>query len=182
MSTPTLNGAEIRTRRTFSALMWALNYPGRSYILPESGLQLFSAIAETLVDLETSWYSPSASLQKVLVSTGGRTRPPDGAHYQFYPELGDAMLPVLGEAPVGSYAYPDEATTLVIGCTLGIGQALRLNGPGVPAVNNIWVKGIPRAFWALRERACQYPLGWDVFLVSRNEVVGLPRTTYIEVT
>lgn len=181
MPVPTMSTSEMRTRQTFAALMWALNYPGRTYTLPGYGLEVFTAIAEALVDLETSCYTTFPGLQGSLMHTGARMRPPDAAQYHFYPELNDAILPLLGEAPIGNYAYPDESATLVIGCTLGVGQLLRLSGPGVSARNAIWVKGIPESFWTLRDHACQYPLGWDVFLVSQNQVVGLPRTTCIEV-
>ncbi len=38
----------------------------------------------------------------------------------------------LARAPVGTYQYPDESATLVVGCALGAGRELRLSGPGVP--------------------------------------------------
>jgi len=47
---------------------------------------------------------------------------------------------------------------------------------------DIRLASIPDPFWALRAQICRYPLGWDVLLVAGDRVVGLPRTTQIEVT
>ena len=101
--------------------------------------------------------------------------------YQFYPQLNAATLALLGDAPAGTYTYPDESATLLLGCTLGVGSRLRLRGPGIATFAELRIDGIPKAFWALREQVCRYPLGWDVLLVADNRVVGLPRTTQIEV-
>jgi len=35
--------------------------------------------------------------------------------------------------------------------------------------------------WTLREQICRFPLGWDTLLVAADRVLGLPRTTQIEV-
>lgn len=181
MTTPQLPVAEARTQQTFTALMWALSYPGRCYTLPAAGLAAFAALGEALIDLETSFYCADSELGWLLAGNGARQRPPDQAMYQFYPQLDPAALVALAQAPVGSYSYPDESATLLVGCTLGDGQGLRLRGPGIPELSSLQVGGIAAAFWALREQACRYPLGWDVFLVAGDQVVGLPRTTQIEV-
>jgi alpha-D-ribose 1-methylphosphonate 5-triphosphate synthase subunit PhnH len=180
MTVPIPTAAEARSHQTFNALLWAFSYPGRRFSLPVDGLGAFGAIAEALVDLETSYYTDDAELQPTLLRTGGRARPVEAAMYQFYPALGDTGIRLL-EAPAGSYAYPDEAATLVIGCTLGAGRALRLNGPGIHGVAHLWLDDIPDWFWPLREQVCRYPLGWEVVLVSGDQLVGLPRTTHIEV-
>ena len=101
--------------------------------------------------------------------------------YQFYPQLSAASLSPLGDAPAGTYSYPDESATLVIGCAIGVGRPLRLSGPGIATVSDVWLDGVPEAFWPLRERICRFPLGWDVLLVAEDRVMALPRTTKIEV-
>ena len=181
MAQPSMTAAEARTHETFTALMWALSYPGRIFGLPASGLGAFDAIAAALVDLETSYYTDHAALGRHLARTGGRARPIETAMYQFYPALGEAALSLLRDAPVGTYSYPDESATLVVGCALGAGRGLRLAGPGIAGVEHLWVDGIPEGFWALREQVCRYPLGWDILLVSGDQLAGLPRTTRIEV-
>jgi alpha-D-ribose 1-methylphosphonate 5-triphosphate synthase subunit PhnH len=173
--------AEGRTQQTFTALMWALSYPGRARELTRGGLAAFSLVADTLVDLETSYYTDHDGLAPALAATGAQLRPPDAALYQFYPSLTPPTLAVLGDAPRGSYLYPDQSATLVVGCGLGAGHWLELSGPGIETSTTLLVEGIPHAFWDLRARACRFPLGWDIVLLADRLVVGLPRTTRIEV-
>lgn len=181
METPRMTAAEARSQQVFTAIMWSLSYPGRPHALPERGLAAYSAIAATLVDLETSYYTNDDALAPLLAHTGGIARPSDQALYQFYPRLASSMLVELGNAPVGSYTYPDESATIIIGCSFGTGNQLELHGPGIASTNSLLVDGIPPAFWPLRARACRFPLGWDVLLVGEGTVAGLPRTTQIEV-
>lgn len=181
MSHPSITEAETRTHQTFTALMWALSHPGKIYSLPASGLAAFGAIADALIDVETSYYSSHSELQNLLVRTGARARSCGEAMYQFYPALRAATVSALAEAPIGTYAFPDESATLILGCTFGAGRALRLSGPGIATTADLWVDGIPDTFWELRAQICRYPLGWDVVLVGYDRLAGLPRTTRIEV-
>jgi alpha-D-ribose 1-methylphosphonate 5-triphosphate synthase subunit PhnH len=152
MAGPRMTEAEALNQATFAALMWALSYPGRP-----------------------------RDLARRLARTGGRARPADSAAYQFYPALDDAALSDIARAPTGTYRYPDESATLVLACGLGAGRELRLSGPGVLDQAALRVGGVPDALWELRAQACHFPLGWDIFLVAGRQVVGLPRTTTIEV-
>jgi len=177
-----MNEREARTQQTFTALMWALSYPGRAQNLIGNGLQTWLTIGETLIDLETSYYTSHTELNTLLSRLGARARTPAQALYQFYPQLEDASLATLQNAPSGNYLSPDEAATLVIGVEFGAGQSLRLRGPGIKQEVELRVKGLPVAFWQLRARLNKYPMGWDIFLVGQGHVVGLPRTTQIEVS
>jgi alpha-D-ribose 1-methylphosphonate 5-triphosphate synthase subunit PhnH len=174
--------AEARNHATFTALMWALSYPGRPQSLPARGMGALAAIGAALLDLETNYYTPDAELDALLARTGARRAPASEARYQLFPSLGPAELDALAAAPVGSYAYPDESATLVLGCSLGQGERLRLSGPGIQASAALRVAGLPPELWRLRAEAVRYPLGWDLLLVSGDQVVGLPRTTVVEVT
>ncbi|MCU0494031.1 MAG: phosphonate C-P lyase system protein PhnH [Chloroflexaceae bacterium] len=177
---PLLTEPEKQAHASFIALMQALSYPGRPQRLPAAGQPAFVAIGEALVDLETSYHAPDPELAAAIARTGGRQRPVHEAHYQFYPQLHPAELDSLARAPVGSYLYPDESATLVLGCTLGSGQRLRLSGPGINGAVDVQVGGLPEAFWSLRAETVRYPLGWDIFLVAGDQVLGLPRTTVVE--
>lgn len=181
MPTPAMSADEARAHTTFTALMWALSQPGQAQRLPARGLEAFGAIADALIDLETSYSTDHPELHQLLVRSGARARPSSAAMYQFYPQLSAATLPMLSDAPAGTYAYPDESATLIVGCALGTGRRLSLRGPGIAAVTELLIDGIPDAFWALREQICRYPLGWDILLVANDRVLGLPRTTQIEV-
>lgn len=177
-----MNEREARTQQTFTALMWAFSYPGRAQNLSGDGLQSWMAIGETLIDLETSYYTSHTELNTLLSRLGARAQTPARALYQFYPQLEASSLAALQNAPSGNYLSPDEAATLVIGVEFGAGQVLRLRGPGIKQEVEIRVKGLPSAFWQLRVKRNKYPMGWDIFLVGQGYVVGLPRTTQIEVS
>lgn len=179
--TPPYTPAEARSRETFLALMWALSYPGRFYQLPDSGAN-FALIAETLLDLETSYFTPDSDLNTILTASGAKALSVDQAAYHFYPALDEQGLTILREASVGTMLYPDEAATLIIGCTLNHGRRrpLQLTGPGIKGQHGLSILGLPEAFWALRESACRFPLGWDIYFVDGQQVVGLPRSAQVE--
>jgi alpha-D-ribose 1-methylphosphonate 5-triphosphate synthase subunit PhnH len=175
-----MNTEETLVRETFIALMRALNHPGQMQSLPESGLAAFAAIADALVDQETSYYTPDSVLEPYLARTGARGRAPQSAMYHFYPMLIASDFDAIKAAPIGSQAYPDESATLVIGCTFGCGVHLRLHGPGISGGADLLVDDAPAQFWALRQQIIRYPRGWDVFLVAGDQVVGIPRTTIVQ--
>lgn len=180
---PTFTAAEARTRATFLALMNSLSHPGRVYNLPQTEHSPFGLIGETLLDLETSFYTPDEALSTLLTATGARALAPERAAYHFYSFLTDEWLEPLGKAPIGTQMYPDAGATLVIGCTLDRGAALHLSGPGIPPQQamTLRVTEVPTAFWDVREQTIRYPRGWDIFLVdaAARRLVGLPRTTHI---
>jgi alpha-D-ribose 1-methylphosphonate 5-triphosphate synthase subunit PhnH len=175
-----MSPADARQHATFTALMWALSYPGRVARLP-AGPDALAMIGETLVDLETGFFTPDADLAARLAHTGARRLPVASAPYQFYPRLGPSDLTLLTTAPVGSYADPDLGATVVIGCAIGQGARLRLSGPGIASACEVRVDGLPNELWELRATMLRAPLGWDLFLVTEGSVLGLPRTTAVEV-
>lgn len=87
----------------------------------------------------------------------------------------------LAHLAVGSALYPDDGATVVAEARIGTGQRLRLTGPGIETVAEIALDGIASGFWALRATLCRYPAGFDLFLISGAKVIGLPRSTSIEV-
>lgn len=178
---PVYTADEALTRETFLALIWSLSYPGRVYELP-ARYDAFSAIADTLLDLETSYFTLDALLGEYLARSGARSLSPERAAYHFYPDLDARKLETLTRADAGTLLYPDHGATLFIGCEFRGETTLRLSGPGISPARMpvVQVGGIPAEFWT-RRAAHRYPLGWDVYLVSRTQVVGLPRTTRITV-
>ena len=179
MTFPAYTPAEAQSRETFLGLMWALSYPGRVHQLPiDSGA--FALIAETLLDLETSYYTPNESLQSTLVGTGAHARHMTEAAYHFYQQVNDSDLLTVRQASVGTMLYPDTSATLIIGCSLNTGAEFILTGPGVNGQQAVQIGGVPDDFWDLRETACKYPLGWDIYFVDGQQVVGLPRSTRME--
>jgi alpha-D-ribose 1-methylphosphonate 5-triphosphate synthase subunit PhnH len=112
---------------------------------------------------------------------------PEQAAYHFYLSVKSEDLARIEAASVGTMLYPDQAATLFVGCQLEnapedtTAAILRLTGPGIQGERYIRVSGLPAEFWALRQRASRFPLGWDIFLVDvTGKVIGLPRSTRID--
>ncbi|MAU12191.1 MAG: phosphonate C-P lyase system protein PhnH [Anaerolineaceae bacterium] len=182
MSHPAFTLDEQLTRATFLALMWSLSYPGRIYELPENS-DPFHAIADTLLDLETTFYTPDSDLALYLGRNSARDVSAERADYHFYPQLMSDMLDIVERATNGTLLYPDQGASLFIGCNLDGDTPLSLTGPGIPPAQSmtIHVSGIPDTFWDLRDSKNRYPRGWDVYLVDGSSIVGLPRTTIITI-
>lgn len=164
--------------------MNALSHPGQTFelelaidALPHNLL----AIGESLLDLETSFFTSNLELGEALTRTSARSETPDSAEYHFYPVLTPAMLEMVQVAPVGDMVYPDRGATLIIGCRFNCGPTLKLSGPGIQSEETFRVNSLPVDFWSLRAETIRYPLGWDIFLVHDNQVVGIPRTTEITI-
>lgn len=172
---PPYTVSEAQSRETFLALMWSISYPGKTQPLPDQG-DSFALIADTLLDLETSFFTPDAQFSTRLAQTGARLLEPERAAYHFYSALDDSALVTIARASIGTLSYPDQAATLIIGARFGSGTALNLTGPGIDGSQTIQLDSIPAPFWTLRERAA-FPLGWDVFFVDKRTILGLPRST-----
>jgi alpha-D-ribose 1-methylphosphonate 5-triphosphate synthase subunit PhnH len=177
MAHPVYTAAEARNRETFLALMWAFSYPGRIYTLPAG--DPLDSIATTLLDLETSFFTPDATLTTQLARTSARALPPETAAYHFYPDFNVDLFEHIQRASRGSMLFPDEAATLIVGCAFGMGTTLRLTGPGIAGEQTISAT-LPEAFWALRAQA-HFPMGWDIYLLDGTHLIGLPRSTHITI-
>ncbi|MFB9948421.1 phosphonate C-P lyase system protein PhnH [Rhizobium puerariae] len=168
-----------RTNATFEELMWALARPGLARPLPFAG---FAALAESLIDRECRFHvRDDAALAGRLAQTGAQPVSLDKADYVFAPLGSPADVSALSTLRIGTLAYPDEAATLFAPARIGSGQALRLSGPGIKDTVTVEIGGVDPLFWPMRERAIRYPLGWDLYLVDGDRLIGIPRSTKIEV-
>jgi alpha-D-ribose 1-methylphosphonate 5-triphosphate synthase subunit PhnH len=183
---PIISPLEAQTRSTFLALMWAFSRPGRLQELPPDGdgdvVANCALIGKTLLDLETSFYTPHPGLAQTLALTGARANSAAHAAYLFFPTLNEQDLPVVEQASNGDFLYPDRSATLVIGCEAHTANGLHLclSGPGLQRPAYLQIGGLPVDFWTIRQRVSRYPLGWDIYLLSGHYVIGLPRTTRVE--
>src|SRR5579862_3585361 len=164
MPTPIYTAAEARTRTAFLALMNALSYPGYpqtlvSSLTPDEYPDSFQLVAETLLDLETSFFTPDPEFATQLSRTSSRTESIDRAEYIFYKHLEESDLDTLANASIGTMLFPDQAATLILGCNPNFGTELRMTGPGIQGDVSIRLGGLPIGFWALRDRLRRYPLG-----------------------
>lgn len=185
MTIPHFTAAEERTRATFLALMWAMSYPGRAHELPSG--EPFALIAETLLDLEVTYYVPDSihtEFAETLKRSSSRPAPLDQAAYILWPDLNENDIPQLSAAKIGTMLAPDTAATLIISVNQFLEQhTVRLTGPGIQSALTVNIT-LPPSFWELRERTSRFPLGWDVILVTGEQVashvMAIPRSTKVE--
>lgn len=171
---PTPSDFEARTNATYEALMWALSRPGVTRDLPAPGQ---AGIIETLIDRECEVYCEDPDMAELAARGGAAMVAPEKADHLF---LSQPQAQLVGLRQ-GSDMYPEEGASLVIPVSLGSGDTLRLSGPGVDGAVTVRLAGIPQSFWAERQRIMRYPMGFEVFLLDGAKVIGIPRTTVVEV-
>lgn len=175
--TPIFTEQEKASQETFTALMMALSYPGEQEPLSSGSV---ISIGQTLLDLETTFYTSDRQLAKQLAQTTAREVAAENADYLFFPTMSDADLEIIKTAKVGTMLYPDRSATLIIGCNFGDGVSLKLTGPGIKTHKEIQIGSIPEQLFSVRGITIDYPLGWDIFFVDGSSVMGLPRTTVVD--
>lgn len=170
---------DIRTNAAFEELMWALARPGLERRLPTAG---FRAIAETLIDRECTFQAADdVALSELLMLTGGKPAAIENTDYVFAPLATAEDVAMLSGLRIGTLACPDEAATLFASARFGAGQALRLIGPGIRGSLTIRIDGVHPSFWRMRASSIHYPLGWDLYVLDGDRLIGIPRSTKIEV-
>lgn len=173
---------DIRANATFDALMWGLARPGFVQTLAFPGML---ALAESLLDRECTFFCSDEALRTEIAATGANSVPIAEAEYVFISLEDGRQFSDLSELLAGNLLYPDASATIfapaVIGGAPGSGTRLRFSGPGVNGSLDIAIGGVDPAFWTLRAKATRYPLGWDVYLADGDRLVGIPRSTEIEV-
>lgn len=177
-ATPVPDAFETRTNATFGALMWALSRPGTVQDLPSDDPTL---IAEALIDRECRVWCADPVLSTRIARFGAQLVPVALADHVFLPLADMAALDLVAQVPVGSELYPDAGATIIAPAGFGQGQRLCLTGPGIETKAVIALDGIDPGFWPLRSARCRYPIGFDLFLTCGAQVMGLPRSTRIEV-
>jgi len=89
----------------------------------------------------------------------------------------------------GTLEFPEDSATAVL-CVQELfdsgelpGFELRLTGPGVKDLGQLFVTGLDARYLAERSEANRYyPMGIDVFLLDASgRLAGIPRTSVVEV-
>jgi alpha-D-ribose 1-methylphosphonate 5-triphosphate synthase subunit PhnH len=93
-----------------------------------------------------------------------------------------AMLPAPDAFALGEPESPEHAATVLIRVeALEGGRPLTLTGPGIETSATIAPRGISDDFWRARAAmAPAFPCGIDCYLVCGRAVLGIPRTTRVE--
>lgn len=142
-----------------------------------------AAACLTLLDLETQlWLQPTFAEDVktwLLFHTGCLLTSAQTANFAIINDC--ASMPALSAFNQGSDQEPEAATTLLVQVeNLETGESIRITGPGIDGINSLSVGGLSAAFWQdLVNNVRSYPKGIDIFLFTRDTVVGLPRTTKI---
>ena len=181
VTAPIPTPTERRSQATFQALLRSLSSPGRLQSLEGDP---YSSVAEALLDLEVGCFINDTSLVGPVRQSGARLVGCPDADYLFYRRWDAGTLADLERARTGTSLAPDESATLLLPALLdGAGSSFILTGPGVNGSLNVQVGDVPDLFWTLRAAACRFPLGWDVLFIDESAglVLGLPRTTHVEV-
>lgn len=166
---------EARCNAAFDAIMWAIARPGLVRELPEVGM---GQIVEALIDRECAVHCAAPELADTVKRTGAQIVAPGAADHVFVQDLSSALLDQL---LCGSDLHPDGGATLVAAADLSTGLRLRLNGPGVDGAAIVSVGGLPGGFWQWRARAMRYPMGFEILLIDGSRILGVPRSTMVEV-
>jgi len=178
-------------QRIFRQVLDALAHPGRIVTIdvptdlppgPLGRAAIGTALA--LLDFETPlWLDESAGTARPHLRfhcNCPKAETLDRASFAF---IGDpTVLPALDSFRLGTDAYPDRSTTLVIEVrALTEGGALTLSGPGIEDRVLLGVAGLPKRFWAERAAlAPLFPCGIDLILTRGDRLAALPRTTRVE--
>lgn len=115
----------------------------------------------------------SASEAAFVVARGDR-----GPLAGWKPRLGTLYRPEFGATLV---LVVDRVEPAGVGAARTDAMRLRLTGPGIETANTMDVSGLMPAWIEARAAWCKsFPLGVDVFIVSREAVVSIPRTSTVQ--
>lgn len=186
------------TQAVFRTLLNALSRPGTIDTIetplpaaeaaadgtPRAGLAAFASLL-ALADYATPvWLAqPDAALAAALRfhADAPLAATPREAAFAYVHDA--ATLPPLEAFACGTDESPEHSATVFVRVdSLTGGPALTLSGPGIETTQPFAPAGLPARFW--QERAALAPLfpcGIDFYFVCGAQIVGLPRTTRVEV-
>ena len=180
-----------QSQRLFRRVPEAMAQPGRVVTMdapeavPPGPLgRAAIGVGLTLLDFETPvWLDAAAAGAAAhfrFHCNCPRATQPDQAGFAFIGA--PSTLPALDSFALGSDAYPDRSTTLVLEvAALAEAGGLLLTGPGIRATARLRVAGLRAGFWTERAAlAPLFPRGLDVILTCGDRLAALPRTTRVE--
>lgn len=173
---------EQTNRNNFRSSLEALARPGQLQpVIPLFGSGLL-AMASVLLYAEVSYfYRGALDFELIRAVCGAGVSPPQEADYLIF-DSPDHLY--LAEVKTGSAESPEQGATLLFGYheRQGGQTGVRLSGPGIRGSKELTLPVTADFIHRLSEKNESFPMGVDCFLVSsENTLLGLPRTTRIEV-
>ena len=176
LSTPTPTIDETLANQTFDALLLALSRPGKITQLPSAGE---AVIVNALLDRECQAFTGDPTLMPIIMRTGAQISAITDADHVFFGK--HIELKKLRQIACGSDLYPDDGSTVIVRGKLGQGDMVALTGPGVAGKECLQINGLPKGFWDVRRDLIRYPIGFELFILDEASLIGIPRSTEIEV-
>lgn len=186
------------SQAVFRAALQALSHPGRPVDVPHDaevpsrGHPASAALLLALLDPDCRlWLSPSLAASDAaawLRFHSGCVLVDEPAKAQFAWVASGDEPPVFDSLDQGSDTYPDQSATCVLDVPAlaeGGDGGWTLSGPGIREEAHLEVYGLAdeTARRLVAQRAANraaFPRGVDLFLATPRQIVGLPRTTRIE--
>lgn len=181
-----------QSQAVFRQVMDAVARPGTPADLspcptPPAGLAAAAgAVALTLFDFETPvWLDPAlgAEAGDWLRFHCGCPLVTDPAQAAFAIVVDAPHAPPLAAFHQGDAKYPDRSTTVLLQvAALDGGEPVTLRGPGIRNEAKLAPTGLPGDFWdQVQTNHMQFQFGVDLLLVAGSELIGLPRSTRVEI-
>lgn len=180
------------SQAAFRGMLSALSAPGTVELIqaaheaPAPIGPALGAACLTLLDYDTPvWLDPALDAKAIAWLAFHTGAPvvyqPDRAAFAVI--LSPKDMPALDRFNLGSDEAPETGTTLLVQVPdLREGRGLHWSGPGIASRRSVSIDGLTPAFWTGRHALAPLnPRGLDAFFFAGDRVIGLPRTTRVEV-
>ena len=172
---------ERQNRATFRACLEALGRPGRPQRLsPLFGSCLLAVASALLADRIRYFYEGEhTDFRLVEIMTGAQAAEPADSDYLF---ADGPRLRLLDLASPGTMEAPETSATCIFNCSTAQRTGVILRGPGIHERLRLDLPLSRPMVDGLISKRHIFPLGIDLFFLdSDGWIIGLPRTTGIEV-
>ncbi|MDL0431681.1 phosphonate C-P lyase system protein PhnH [Marinobacter sp. TBZ242] len=180
-----------QSQQVFRRALTALSEPGTLQTVPVSDAPERINIASyqlclALLDAETPlWIAPplrtDALVSALRFHCGCRiVDQPEQAEFALTsPDFDDD----LSQFAQGSHEYPDRSTTLIVQVeSLDATANWTLSGPGIDGMRKVGIAGLDARWPAmLSDNRRRFPCGVDLLFTAGTGLMGLPRTTRVEI-